>query len=939
MRIRLLGPIELETVGADTRPVRGEKQQLLFAVLALEMGTVVASDRLIEVLWGADLPSDPANSLQYQISQARKMLGDTAASPTYLHREGLGYRLGPTGVDTDVDAMRFAVAEARTALDRGDSGSTLELVDRALGLWRGPSLGDLAYTQLGPVANRLESERVAARELRADALLVADRLDEALSELRILTAEHPLREGLWERLVTVLYRLGRQTEALRGVQMARDTLAEVGLEPSEGLAELEQRVIDRDPALAPAAAGRHNFPASANRLVGRDDDLTALVDSLDGHRLVTVVGPGGAGKTRIAVEAGRARAARYAGGGWMVRLDTLDDPGLVAAEIGRVLGMREDYSRAVDETLAAHIADQAMLVVLDNCEHVLESVSEVVEYLVSTCPALTVLATSQVVLGVPAEHVFDLSPLAVPGQTSSIFDPPTGVAAVALFLERARAVGADTDRWTADDLAAVANVVSALDGLPLAIELAAARTRTMPVGEIAQGLEDRFTLFNRGARTAPPRQRSLRGAIEWSLDLLTTDDRALLARWSTFAGGFDAASAAAVGGLREHQARDLIADMVDRSLLCRIDDVAGTARFMMLESIRHYLGEYTDPIDLARARDAHLDRFADVAVRGDAGIRGPEQMAWLARMDVDYENFRAALSWSLGAGSIDRGVQIGAMLGRYWDWRGLLKEAAAWLSRLARVASPPMPLLAWIIGWQTFTAWEVGALEDARRLATRARSVADVSEEPYDRGAALSGAILVARSDGDLATARALGREIAGLAEEARDGWMMAWVESTQATIELAAGDLDTADTHAQRAVDGFTALADRRCTGWGLTSQAHAAHARGETGEAFRLARGALDAAWSTEDQRSVVWLLEFLAELHLHAGDSSRAAVLFGASRPLTAQRGLAGSPSRRAEADQLSGELRELLGPDLEELLATGVEDVASLIAGEIARGTAH
>ena len=422
MRIRLLGPIEVEADGVSA-PVRAEKQQLVLAALALDIGEVVSSDRLVELLWGEELPADPANSLQYQVSQVRKALGDSAASPMYLHRDGNGYRLDPGAADTDVRAMRAAVDAARERLNHGAPMEALESVDAALELWRGPSLGDLAYSPLAAAADDLDAERADVRELRTDALLALDRLEDVLRETRALAGEHPLREGLWLRLVKVLYRLGRQTEALRGVQAARDTLAEVGLEPSADLVDLEQRILQRDPTLVPAGPELHNFPAPPNRLIGRDDDLAALDDVLNTSRMVTVVGAGGAGKTRIAVEVGRARAGRYAGGAWLVRLDTLDDPDLVGAEVGRVLGMREDFEQSVRDTLAAHIGAKQMLVVLDNCEHVLDAVAALVEDLVALCPALTVLATSQVVLGVAAERVFDLAPLAVPGETSSIYDP------------------------------------------------------------------------------------------------------------------------------------------------------------------------------------------------------------------------------------------------------------------------------------------------------------------------------------------------------------------------------------------------------------------------------------------------------------------------------------------------------------------------------------
>lgn len=489
MLVGILGSLEVSSnVGSSS--LGGRKQRVVLACLALRIGRVMSVDELIEAGWGDDLPAKPANALQYQITRLRKILESDSAHPQHLITSKPGYRLDRDSVATDAEQFEAFLAGARQAFEAGDNDRAASLVDESLALWRGPALADFRHDGFARAdAERLDEERVAAIELQLDIALAQGRHTEVAPQLAQLTRLHPLREGLWARRVLALYRSGRQSEALRAFYVARESLAEVGLAPGAGLRELEQQIIEQDSSLFPEAnrAPSHNLPAPPNRLIGREADIESVSELTEAGRLVTLTGPGGAGKTRLAIAVGRALLDRYPGGTWFAPLDTLDDGSLLPAAIGRVIGMREDPERSVVDTLVDHLSPNKTMLVLDNCEHLIESVAPFVSDLMARCDHLSVLATSQVTLESAGEVVFAVNPLAVPGETSSVYDLIGETDGVALFLERARGGGARVEDWDDAAMAAVGDTVTALDGMPLALELAAARTRSMSPEEIARG--------------------------------------------------------------------------------------------------------------------------------------------------------------------------------------------------------------------------------------------------------------------------------------------------------------------------------------------------------------------------------------------------------------------------------------------------------------------
>ncbi len=935
MLVRVLGPLEVE-IDDEPVPLGGPKQRILLSALAAGLGRVVPADALIEAGWGDDLPSDPTNALQYQVARLRRLVEEDTSSPRYVVTRSPGYALDAALVDTDAARFAMRLEAARTAFAAGDLSGAMSELDAGLGLWRGSALVEHREIDLLRAdAERLDAELVEARELQVDVALAQGRHGEWLPQLEQLTDEHPFHEGLWARRIVALYRSGRQTDALRVARAAREQLAELGLEPGPELRDVEQLVLTHDPSLAAPAAvttAAHTLPAAPNRLIGRDDELARATQLLERSRQVTIVGPGGAGKTRLAIEVGRRALDQHPGGVWFVPLDAIHDPVSLAADVGRRTGMREDPDREIVDTLADHLDTGPTLLVLDNCEHVLDPVARLVDDLLSRCPRLTVLATSQARLGTTAETVLDLASLAVPGSSGSIYDPIEEVHAVALFVERAGDAGADVDRWGPDELAAVANIVVELDGMPLAVELAAARARSMSLQEIAHGLQERFDLLDSGPRTAPERQRSLHGALTWSLDLLDAGRRVALRQLSVFVDGFDIVDAAAVLDVAPNVARRTVAELMDRSLIQRSADVAGGARYRMLESLRqHGLAELAT--DLPSIRDLHLRHFAAVGSAALPGLRGPEQASWLARLDAGYENLRAALVRSVDGGDPALGVRLAAGLAHYWDWRGLLRDAVDWTGRLVAASDPGTPGRPRLMGWRAYLAWELGDLEVARALEDEAVAAGRALDDPVELSIILSSSVLVARSTGDLARAEAEAEEIRRLGISVGEPWHVAWAESALATIALAEERFDEAEELARASIAAYEGLGDEHAATWGRLSVAQVELGHGDLDAADAMARTALDASVRLDDDRSATWALELLAESADRRGESERAARLLGAAHPFRESRGLTASPSKRAAVDRLGVALGQRLGDAYGQILTQARTESAAVIDDEL------
>lgn len=770
MQFGVLGPLAVTTDAGEPVVVPGVKVRALLADLLTNRNQVVSADRLIDDLWGDDSPANPTGALQVRVSQLRKALNDAepgardlveSRAPGYLLRAGT------------VDADRFAELARHT-----DVGPLTE----ALALWRGEAYADVADAEfVRAEATRLAEQRLAVHERLAEARLARGEHDLAAADLAELVARNPLHEGLRAVQLRALYAAGRQSEALDSYTDLRDRLAdELGLDPGPELVALHRRILEQDAGLsAPpkAAIIRNSLPAQLDELVGRAEALTELRALLPGQRLVTLVGPGGVGKTRLATEAARTQSPPD--GVLLVELASLPagDPGVVE-QVLAALDVREATGASLSpaDRLVAALRQRHLLLVLDNCEHVVEPVAALVARLLRDAPGVHVLATSREPLGLTGELLWDVPPLSLP---SSDGDPDAvrRSAAARLFAARAAAQqrGFRLDERTAP---AVAQLCRRLDGLPLALELAATRVRALGVQGVVDRLDDRFRLLSTQQRDVPPRQRTLTAVIGWSWDLLDEADRQVLARLAVFRDGGTPEAAERVC----RTDLDVLARLVDRSLVV-LDDAPEGPRYRLLESVAAFCLDRLEDADEVRAR--HAGYYTELAERADPELRGPDQRRWLALLDAETANLRAALAHG-------GGLRLAVALTWYWYLRGRFTEAAR---ALAVTGDPEQE--------RTAASWRVGfaLLRGAAVAPTDVRAA--VAGDPHGRGAWFAANALIEQSD------LALAME---LMPADVDAWTEAAVLASQAKIAHVAGDQAALERTATRSAVLFAEIGDR----WG---------------------------------------------------------------------------------------------------------------------------
>jgi predicted ATPase/DNA-binding SARP family transcriptional activator len=662
----ILGPLEVRRDDGAPIAIGGAKTRGLLALFLLTPNEWVSTDRLIEDLWAGEPPRKSGPVLQVHIANLRKALEPSRrrGEPSRLATRPGGYLLALA--PEELDSLRFEslANEGRDALARDDAPSAWDRLGSALALWRGPVLGDLADEPFVATSrSRFEEARVVAFEDHIDAGLQLGHHAELVARLEAAVAENPMRERLWAQLMLALYRSGRQAEALRAYGSARAALVdELGIDPGPELQALERAILEQDPALAPPARAavaaelpprraRTALPQPPNRLVGRDDDVAAAVDLLAEAdvRMVTLTGAGGAGKTRLAEAIARAVEDRFTDGIVFVHLASVAGPDLVAPAIAQAIGIDELATQPVQETLRRALADLELLLVIDNFEHLLVS-SGVLAELLAGAARLKMLVTSRSPLRLGAEYEFQVPPLTVPklGGSATV-EQLAACASIELFCERARAARSGF-ALTTENASTVAEICVRLDGLPLAIELAAARVRVLSPEALLNRLGHRLDLLTGGARDAPDRQRTLRATIEWSYDLLTDDERRVFAWLGVFGGWFGFADIEAVctspqlsdfaesAGLLEG-----VSSLVEKSLL-QHDAHSLDGRFAMLETVREFAcGALIAFGDEAEARALHRAWFLALARDAQASVNTAREHECFRALDAAADNLRLAL--------------------------------------------------------------------------------------------------------------------------------------------------------------------------------------------------------------------------------------------------------------------------------------------------------
>ncbi|MFB6441087.1 BTAD domain-containing putative transcriptional regulator [Streptomyces sp. NPDC056411] len=900
MRVQLLGRLEVRE-GEEQIPLEGPRQRTLLALLALHSGTVVSTDRILDEVWGEDHLSHPANTIQAQISRLRAILG----SKRIATASG-GYMLDVDREDVDLYRFEDLVAAGRTAQMSGEPAAAAATLSEALALWRGPALADVLDMGFARTeASRLDELRLIALESRIEADLAVGHHAEVIPELSALTRAHPLRERFSALLMTSLYRAGRQAEALSVLRTARAHLVdELGVEPSEELQRLEQRILIHDagllgPASPPApqaaastACAKGNLRSPLTSFVGRHDVLGQVRQFIRSWRLVTLTGAGGTGKTRLALEAVGAADLPLPDGVWVVELAPVTEQDRVASAILQALDVRSQPSstmqaapapgtvRPAVERLRQYLQEKQLLLVLDNCEHLVEAVAELVEALLRDCGRLRIVTTSREPLGVPGEMQLPVPPMRYPGAADEDPEAIAGHEAVQLFVDRARAVSPDF-RLSEGNAVHAGEICRRLDGIPLAIELAAARTKTMSITDITRALADRFSLLTGGSRTAAARHRTLAAMVDWSYELLSAAERAVFDRLSVFSGGFTADAAAAVCAalpdMGTTAVRDCIDRLVNKSLVSAEVGTGDHARYDMLETIREYGNARLHATnDYAQVRDLHAAYFRTLGEEGGRRVRGPDQPEWLATLQRETGNLDTALDWLLGRGEAEPAQRMAGALAWYWwiraEHQSGTRRLLAALELDGRETSPTVHALA--LAWASHLAQNAHDLDAAVRLGRQALDVGAAAGSS-DADLALASAFLahaLMRQGQHAEAAPHIARAFDGL-DEATDHWVLA-------SSYIVAGLGAFWQGEAGRATELFThALTHYRLSGdqWGvlraLFRLGAVSECRGHYREATALADEGLSLARRLGLAEMVAARLADLGRLAILRGDPDAA------------------------------------------------------------------
>ena len=861
MDFSVLGPLAVRVDGVPVELRRGLPRALL-TFLLLRRRTAVGVDVIADRLWAGQPPADPANAVHRVVSYLRRTLGPRGSDVLVTRAPGYALLVD----DEAVDAHRFErlVGAGRDQVETATTQSArrgLDLLDAALGLWRDDPLVDVASHEwaAAPIA-ALGEARVLALQSRVRALVVLGRHDDAVAAARAVVAEHPLREDAHAELMLALYRSGRQSEALEAYRATQRLLAaELGLDPGPRLRDLERRILAQDDTLDAAAArpeaarpeaarpeaarpeaarraagAQHGPMVPPTSLIGRDDDLVQLAELLGTTRLLTLTGPGGAGKTRTALELARRHVGVPV---WFVDLSVLPSAELVASSTAHAVGA----VRAVDDdpvdAVVRHLADQPGLLVLDNCEHVVDAVAQLSARLQHGCPRLVQLATSRRPLRIAGEVTWSVPPLPLPPSDAVTADAVADTDAVRLFAERAAAVRpgfAVTDANAAD----VAAIVHALDGLPLAIELAAGHTDVLAPDALRRRLSDRFDLLETDVRDMPARQRTMRAVVESSVDLLTAAERRFFTVLGVFAGGFDLDDAAAVTATAAGECYRLIASLVRQSLVA----TAGDGRFRLLESLRLYAADALAGLpDAAEVHRRHLEHMLTTMSDADQGLRAHDQDDWLARATAAMPDIRAALRWAFEGGAPQRGALLVAAASWYWTLEGMLTEARQWLDLAATVPTLDDDMRARLLLAEARIAAPLGDL--ARSAALTAQAVA--IRRRSDERAGLAGVLIthgIAQWGlGNLPAAAAAHDEAIDLLTAGGAAWELGTAQALRARTAVDADEPD-AEQRIDAAVATCQRSGDKHAHALALSQRARLSLVRARAAAAHAAATECLD-------------------------------------------------------------------------------------------------
>lgn len=963
LEFRILGTLEVVRDGRSV-PLGGPKPRTVLARLLLDHGRTVSAGALVEDVWNGRAPATAGKTLQKYVSELRKSLGDDV-----VRTRGPGYAIEAG----DVDARRFeeAVVDAQERQVHGDWAGTLRLADGAAALWRGEVLADLSEARFADAERaRLEELRLVALELRYRAQLELGLHVVAVPELTELANAHPLREGLWATLIRALYCAGRQAEALRAFERHRRFLAdELGLEPSPELRRLEQAVLRHEldrPGPDPPKMG--NLPLVLSSFVGRVGVVQTLAGVLDDHRLVTLIGPAGVGKTRLALEVAPSRPTQT----WFVDLAATTDETGIPRAVAAALAVEEQPGQPLLDTVITVLNHRGpTLLVLDNCEQLVAACADVAQTILRRCPSVRLLATSRVPLGVDGEYLLSVEAL-------------DEADAVSLFVARAELAGAGFT-LTAENRPHVEEICRRLDGLPLAIELAAGLSRVLEAGELAARLDDRFTLL-RSSRSRPARQRTLLAAVEWSYELVVPEARDVFDLLGVFPGSFSLEAVEVVAG------RDVLAalgELVDHSLVARDVSSPGAPRYRLLDTLRLFARRHLVARDeWDQVQRAHAEYLIGLARAAKPHFYAPGESVWRTRLQAEDHNFVAVMDWAVDHDPV-AGHRLAVELWGYWDVRWQERLATAYLRRLLDGNDPRVPaaLRAWTLtvgadlGANTgegriAAAWAQeavaaftrlgdpcglaharaalasalgnrGALDEAgaeaqsaldtaealgdERLRARAlqllgfvgvrrgalEQAASAHREELDawtragsvrgRATALRRLAAIERDRRNLPAAEALCRQAMACMQELDDAAGMAHVRLTLADLARLRGDDRQAGELYSQALQEVLAIGDRRCIASTFKNLGTMASARGDHGTAVALFVDSMELRHELGDDAGLAECLEGVGAAGAAIGRPAEAASVLAAAHARRVASGAVPPPQEAAEIVALTDSLR--------------------------------
>ncbi|MGB8647445.1 MAG: tetratricopeptide repeat protein [Anaerolineae bacterium] len=900
LRLYLFGPLRIEKEGEAINLGR-RKVEALLAYLVL-YPQAHPREHLATLFWGDSTDQQARASLRTHMMVLRKQFGDILVSDRVTCRLNSEYSLW---VDT-------------RELEKGSKDNP----PTQLELYRGELLEGVDDEWIAPLRRRYRDLYIDAMLRSIQDLRSASEYEQAVQHAQAVLIQDPGNERAYQHLMFCYMALGNRSAALDAyaecVRVLQETLHVAPARETQALAEwLKQSRVERTVQVAPIT----NLPIPLSPFVGRAREMAAIKNLIAHGRQVTLIGPGGSGKTRLSIQVATDLIDRFSGGVWWVELAVLADPTLVPQAVAHVLGVQEKPNQPLVDAIASRIGSQKLLLILDNCEHLLAEAARLMEQLLDACPNLRVLATSREALNNASEILWQAPPLSLPDQkTTLLTDLLLSFEAIRLFVERARAVKPQF-ALTEQNALAVTHICQRLDGIPLAIELAAARINVLTPEQIAARLDDRFNLLTQGSRTALPRQQTLRALIDWSYDLLTPPERLLLQRLSAFRGGRNLPAIEAVcggEGIEPSQVLELVSHLVNKSLLVT-EEKQGELRYGFLDTIKAYARERLKQSgEKDRIRAKHLDYFLELAEQANSQLTGPNQIHWLDRLEIEHNNLRKAFDYGRRYGHTDQAMRLGIALAEFWDVRGYLTEGTATLQRALDAAPPPAAAHS-----RSYRLCYAALLERFGRLiyqqgdygaATKQieQSVELFRELGDDKGygAALNSLGIVARLQGNYEASRRLLQESLALNRKLGDRYQIAVALEAQGLLDYMQGNYAAARELYQQGLELFRELGHKRKIAIALTNLGSVAQQQGEYDQARALYSQALEIQRATLDRWGMAALLTNMGNVAHSQGDYAAARALhqegLGVMRELGNKRGMAILLGNLANACYAQGDL---------------------------------